>query len=245
MAKKICVNCGKELGMLAGKVKINDGTICTNCLHSAGIGELENSGSYTESSIKSLIAARQEIIRSFSPTKTVGSYLAIDDTHRSFKIGQSLFDFGNLLSFELLEDGETITKGGLGRAVAGGLLFGGVGAIVGGITGGKKSKGVCNSMRLKVTLRNCFCSTVYIPFILTETKTKSFVYKAAQNSAQECLSALQIIADSYQSMQNGTANINQSELSVADEIKKFKQLADDGIITQEEFEAKKKQLLGL
>lgn len=33
--------------------------------------------------------------------------------------------------------------------------------------------------------------------------------------------------------------------SVADEILKFKMLYDDGIISQEEFEAKKKQLLGL
>ena len=33
--------------------------------------------------------------------------------------------------------------------------------------------------------------------------------------------------------------------SAADEIRKYKQLADEGIITQEEFEEKKKQLLGL
>lgn len=33
--------------------------------------------------------------------------------------------------------------------------------------------------------------------------------------------------------------------SVADELKKFKELLDDGIISQEEFDAKKKQLLGL
>ena len=35
------------------------------------------------------------------------------------------------------------------------------------------------------------------------------------------------------------------EISVADELKKFKELLDMGIITQEEFDAKKKQLLGL
>ena len=34
-------------------------------------------------------------------------------------------------------------------------------------------------------------------------------------------------------------------LSNADELKKFKELLDMGIITQEEFDAKKKQLLGL
>ncbi|MGI6030792.1 MAG: SHOCT domain-containing protein [Eubacteriales bacterium] len=34
-------------------------------------------------------------------------------------------------------------------------------------------------------------------------------------------------------------------ISSADELKKFKELLDSGVITQEEFEAKKKQLLGL
>ncbi|MCI8482409.1 MAG: SHOCT domain-containing protein [Clostridia bacterium] len=36
---------------------------------------------------------------------------------------------------------------------------------------------------------------------------------------------------------------NNYKLSSADEIMKFKQLLDDGIITQEEFERKKKELL--
>lgn len=34
-------------------------------------------------------------------------------------------------------------------------------------------------------------------------------------------------------------------ISEADEILKYKQLLDDGAITQEEYEAKKKQLLGI
>lgn len=38
---------------------------------------------------------------------------------------------------------------------------------------------------------------------------------------------------------------NSSALSSADEILKFKKLLDDGIISQEEFDQKKKQLLGL
>ena len=35
------------------------------------------------------------------------------------------------------------------------------------------------------------------------------------------------------------------QTSAADELKKFKELLDMGVITQEEFDAKKKQLLGL
>ena len=36
-----------------------------------------------------------------------------------------------------------------------------------------------------------------------------------------------------------------NQVSAADELKKFKELLDSGLITQEEFDAKKKQLLGL
>jgi len=35
------------------------------------------------------------------------------------------------------------------------------------------------------------------------------------------------------------------QTSAADELRKFKELLDMGVITQEEFDAKKKQLLGL
>lgn len=47
-----------------------------------------------------------------------------------------------------------------------------------------------------------------------------------------------------QKLLHPTSTENNS-IDAADHIRKFKQLADDGIITQEEFEAKKKQLLGV
>ena len=45
----------------------------------------------------------------------------------------------------------------------------------------------------------------------------------------------------YKNKGNGTVQ----QLSPADELKKFKDLLDAGIITQDEFDAKKKELLGL
>ena len=41
-----------------------------------------------------------------------------------------IYSFDEILQFELLEDGKTIAEGGLGSALAGGLLCGGVGAMV-------------------------------------------------------------------------------------------------------------------
>lgn len=59
-------------------------------------------------------------------------------------------------------------------------------------------------------------------------------------------SEIQKIVNDYQSKkeaQSATTFVQQT--SAADELKKFKELLDMGVITQEEFDAKKKQLLGL
>lgn len=60
--------------------------------------------------------------------------------------------------------------------------------------------------------------------------------------------AVSIIDDIVKKYRNaGTASPVQvvQKTSAADELKKFKELLDMGVITQEEFDAKKKQLLGL
>lgn len=245
MAKKVCAVCGKELGLLSSKAAISDGVVCSECLKTAGISALSNGQAFNAASLKQLLDRRTAIVKSFSPTKKVGTYIAVDENNKSFKIGGDIFEYDNLLSFELLEDGNTITKGGLGRAVAGGLLFGGVGAIVGGVTGGKKTKGTCSSMKLRVTLRNAHVDTTYITFIMSETKKSNFVYKTAQTNAQSCISVLENIADQAKSSAEAAQYETPQNASAADEIVKFKQLMDDGVISQEEFEAKKKQLLGL
>ena len=42
-----------------------------------------------------------------------------------------------------------------------------------------------------------------------------------------------------------TNTVSQEQPKTTDELKKYKELLDGGVITQEEFDAKKKQLLGL
>ena len=53
------------------------------------------------------------------------------------------------------------------------------------------------------------------------------------------------LLERQQKQNNITVEEKTSSSSQADELKKFKDLLDNGIITQEEFDAKKKQLLGL
>lgn len=51
--------------------------------------------------------------------------------------------------------------------------------------------------------------------------------------------------EEYETEQLNQENEKRAMVSAADELKKFKELLDMGVITQEEFDVKKKQLLGL
>jgi hypothetical protein len=59
----------------------------------------------------------------------------------------------------------------------------------------------------------------------------------------ELVNEIKLKIEELQSLTNG--NVPTNQLSAADEIKKYKALLDEGIITQEDYDAKKKQLLNL
>ena len=61
--------------------------------------------------------------------------------------------------------------------------------------------------------------------------------------AEEMVKYIEEKIGEYKRGKNGTTVVQP--VSTADELKKFKELLDMGAITQEEFEAKKKELLGL
>lgn len=67
-----------------------------------------------------------------------------------FKIDDSfVFKYEYILDFEIIEDGNTVTKGGLGKALVGGAIFGVAGNLVGSTS--KKTNQVCTQLQIKVT----------------------------------------------------------------------------------------------
>lgn len=149
--KVTCAICNNEVGLHRFQLQ-KDVWICTDCLDKlGGISDLNNFMNIKNTPIEELkikIQEKTQKFETFTPTKKVGNYLWIDETHKQWAIptgiitpkinNSTIYDYSDITSFELIEDGESITKGGLGRALAGGLVFGGAGAVVGGITGGKK-----------------------------------------------------------------------------------------------------------
>ena len=250
---KVCVACGQPISVWASRGKVADGYIHLGCWRNAQVGlNIQDYGRlYTGAAIKERIAARngsQELTADRQRIRHIGLH-SFDDNTQTFVIVKSkkehaVYHYNQIVDFELLENGQTITKGGLGRAVVGGVLFGGVGAVVGGVTANRKAKGVCKSLKIKITLRNSLNLTEYIHFIDTATSTDSAFYQNRYETAHEILSALQLAVEQIGGSA-ATGTPTESVVSSADEILKFKQLLDLGAITQEEFDAKKKQLLEL
>lgn len=74
----------------------------------------------------------------------------------------------------------------------------------------------------------------------------SFAFMLAKISNEEISEAVRFIKQKIRTAKvPQQQNIVMNPISEADEIEKFKNLLDKGVITQEEFEAKKKQIFGL
>ena len=188
-----------------------------------------------------------DIISNFVPTSEPADFAKFDDNSRQMILSANihkvyepshytLFNYDQLVDFELIEDGSSVANGGLGSAVVGGLLFGEMGAIVGAAAGRRKIKPMCESLCIKLTVKDFTYPTFYINLITDKIKKSSFKYKSIMKRAQEVLSQLQLVVNSQSE--------NQS-VDATDEIRKYKALLDDGLITQEEYEIKKNELLGL
>lgn len=110
------------------------------------------------------------------------------------KVGnKEWMSFSDLVSYELLEDDSLVTSGGVGQALIGGALFGGFGAVAGGITGKRKQKKKIESLSIKITVNNFGSPCVMIPLITKSTKTNSKEYQVAFEEAHKILAALDVI----------------------------------------------------
>lgn len=183
-------------------------------------------------------------LRSFDPDKKIGNYMWIDNKNKLLMISTKnmmkpkyLLRFDNILEYAVYQDDKEVTiKSGLGRAAVGGLLFGGAGAVVGALTGSEKTKKYVKNLWLVLELdgKDTESKKAMIPFIvMSKTDTSSQLFKAYARDLEICLSAL-----------DGILSPNDSQNNF-DTLREMKQLLDDGIITQTEFEMKKRELLNL
>ena len=77
----------------------------------------------------------------------------------------------------------------------------------------------------------------------TEFKKDGFVYRGAKKEAEDIVAILaSISAENEKNKESNNTLVNNDPIA---EIKRYKELLDGGIITQEEFDKKKQELLNL
>lgn len=130
-------------------------------------------------------------------TKKIGSLL-IDENKRKWAIAvlgsskQQIHNFSDIASVEITENGEKYqSQHGIMRAVAGGTVFGAVGALVGAGTA-KKTRTVSH-LSVDILLNNLNCPMESIVMIRDATKTDSYVYQKAYDNVKQMSAALMVM----------------------------------------------------
>lgn len=178
----------------------------------------------------------------FEKTTKFG-FLAIDEKRKLFRYSplSPIFKFEDLVSFELIEDNQKVTEGGasLGRAMLGGAAVGTSGATAAGLSKIKKTdKDICTNLQILFTVKNNEKAVHTIPFLRKKVDKSKFSYHQAQVNAKATL-------EGFNHILGENAPVEDDAISNYDELKKLKELLDLEILTQEEFDQKKKELMGL
>lgn len=169
------------------------------------------------------------------------------DTIKDIQIHESLQEVTSTKS-----KGKEKRKGVMTRAAVGTILMPGVGTLAGALTAKKQSTGESESVTsqqvtktIVLTRDDPFKTVLTIPYHPElEAKLRSIL---AENLAQTA--AVELITETFPIEQPQTVEQSPqvervaSNISVADELIKLKELLDAGVLTEEEFATQKQRLL--
>lgn len=187
----------------------------------------------------------KDLVNSFKENGALSweSGILVDSKEERFLFKKSILreekvePFSGLVSIEPIFRSNGKTKHhGVTRGIIGGATFGLAGAVV-GASSGHKDYTVISKMSLILRFSDDF--TFEIKLISAETKI-GIITTQAEKRMNNYITFLNNIIE--QNSLSATPTVSQ-ELSIADELKKFKELLDLGAITQEEFEIQKSKLL--
>ncbi|MBB5022791.1 SHOCT domain-containing protein [Desulfurispira natronophila] len=216
---------------------------------------------------KTTMEEKLKSLPDFSPTQKImgnngDTGLAIDENRKKvvlIKNGSSGVNlkpitYRDVLTSEIFVDGETITKTArgsqLGGALIGGLALGGVGAIIGGLSGKTKSSEKVKRVDLRITVNDTKSPLHDLNFMDFKGKKDGIVYKSAMEQARHWHGLVAVLIktadneDERQERIEPSSNVESStQTSLADELSKLSDLRDKGVLSEEEFSTQKRKLL--
>ncbi len=164
------------------------------------------------------------------------------------------FRYDEIIGFETFSDNQSInfksTSSTLGRAAVGGILLGGVGAIVGGMSGKSKNINSASSVNIKIHTNNANkpfinLSTFNAREVCNEGRVLSnkFNWNFYINGLEVAEKIESLIANVMAQNDLNSPDTSVSSFSNADELIKMAHLLEKGLISQEEFDKAKYKIL--
>ncbi len=195
-------------------------------------------------------------------SKGIGNYKFImDDFFKVLVIvtpkSHELFKYSDIIEVSYEENGDQLyTKSAtrtVGGAVVGGMLMGGAGAVVGGLSGNSKLNMEIKNMDLKILLRNVSRSSCVLNFkvcdkiLSTKSNADKHLYETYLEQVNQAKDVLAVIIDDVKQVSTSSVNsVTESkvrQLWVADELTKLAKLKSEGVLSDEEFQKQKMKLL--
>lgn len=137
----------------------------------------------------------------FNPTHTYGDFLVESNTLRWMVATNDsvprVHHISEVTGWELVENGQRYkSEGGLFRAVVGGTLFGGTGAIIGASTA--KRVATISNLAVNIYTNDINTPLVVIPCLTQSVSTDSLHYSLACENAQQIIATLQAMQYNYE-----------------------------------------------
>ena len=192
-----------------------------------------------------------------------GNGLAIDENSLKLCLIDSRYEipefrvisYKDIISCELFQDGSTVTKtirsSQIGGALIGGLALGGIGAVIGGLSGKTKTTEKVRQIDLRIIVNDMNAPLHDVRFLSVETNKEGLVggnyYEKSLHEARHWHGLVEILirrADT-EDKQLSSSTAQMAQPSFSDEIKKLAALRDSGVLTDEEFKIQKRKMLGV
>ena len=194
---RMCAICGQKTTAWFRRKIANNEVVCEDCFRNAKtltFKQLLSTKKVTADEIKeSIFGSLVEELPDFKPTQKIGSSIYFDENHEKILALEPIhkwrvLSYSDIEDFKLVQYGKTVLKGGIGRAIVGGALFGDAGAVIGFMTG-RKEKYICTDIAIWITVKDVNQPVVYVPFLNKKTDNVGLAYL----QAEECITALEQI----------------------------------------------------
>ncbi len=183
----------------------------------------------------------------WSSTKLLINNNTKEFVYQKGKYSSKVYKFSDLINYEVYENGKSQVQGRAGSALIGGAFFG-LGGLIIGSSMSRKINEKCNQLKLIIRLNDFNCPQIVITYVDNVDWDKNgWTYRNMKENLQSVCSMLEFMLNEKTLEQSSTVKQEETseQKSQKEQLQELKKMLDDDLITQEDFEQKKKQILGL